>query len=380
MTVFGNGKIVTPDGVLDPGWIEVSGDRITGLGAGVPQGAVDIDLAGKIVVPGFVDIHTHGGGGTSYPDGDPSKAAAAALFHRSHGTTTTIASLVTAPGDVLERQIGALVEIAKDGLVAGIHLEGPWISVERRGAHDPSLVRPPTRDEVGRMLKLGDGHVRMVTLAPELPGGMDAVRQVIDANAVVAVGHSDASYEVVRSAIDAGATVATHLFNGMPPVHHRKPGPVVALLEDPRATVELIADGHHLHPGVIAVAVNAAGPDRVALVTDAMTAAGMSDGTYSLGGREVVVEDGLVMLPGAGTIAGSTLTMDAAFRFAVDKVGLSLVDAATCAATTPARVFGFSDVGVLRPGLRADLVVLSAELERVAVMQRGEFVYEEGLR
>ncbi|MBM7785324.1 N-acetylglucosamine-6-phosphate deacetylase [Tenggerimyces flavus] len=380
MTVFANGKIVTPDGVLEPGWIEVSGDRITGLGEGQPQGAVDVDLAGKVVVPGFVDIHTHGGGGTSYPDGDPEKAARAALFHRSHGTTTTIASLVTAPGDVLERQLGALVDVAKDGLVAGIHLEGPWISVERRGAHDPNIVRPPTRDEVGRMLKLGGGHVRMVTLAPELPGGMDAVRQVIDADAVVAVGHSDASYEVVREAIDAGATVATHLFNGMPPVHHRKPGPVVALLEDPRATVELIADGHHLHHGVIAVAVNAAGPDRVALVTDAMTAAGMSDGTYDLGGRTVVVEGGLVMLPEQNTIAGSTLTMDAAFRFAVQKVGLSLVDAAKCAATTPARVFGFSDVGALRDGLRADLVILDPALNRVAVMQRGEFVYEEGLR
>jgi N-acetylglucosamine-6-phosphate deacetylase len=380
MTTYANGKIVTPDGVLDPGWIEVSGDRIAALGTGQPQGAIDVDLAGRIVVPGFVDIHTHGGGGTSYPDGDPEKAARAALFHRSHGTTTTIASLVTAPADVLERQIGALVEIAKDGLVEGIHLEGPWISVERRGAHDPNLVRPPARDEVGRMLQLGGGHVRMVTLAPELDGGLDAIRQVLDANAVVAVGHSDASYDVVRSAIDAGATVATHLFNGMPPVHHRKPGPVVALLEDPRATVELIADGHHLHPGVIAVAVNAAGPDRVALVTDAMTAAGMSDGTYSLGGREVVVQDGLVMLPGADTIAGSTLTMDAAFRFAVQRVGLSLVDAATCASTTPARVFGLSDVGALRAGLRADLVILSPELERVAVVQRGEFVYEEGLR
>lgn len=380
MTVFGNGTIVTPDGVLDRGWLETSGDRIVGLGAGEPQGAVDIDLAGRVVVPGFVDIHTHGGGGFSYPDGDPEKASKAALFHRSHGTTTTIASLVTAPSDVLERQLGALVEVAKDGLIAGIHLEGPWISVERRGAHDPNLVRPPTRDEVGRMLSLGDGHVRMVTLAPELSGGLSAIEQVLDASAVVAVGHSDASYDVVRSAIDAGATVATHLFNGMPPVHHRKPGPVVALLEDPRATVELIADGHHLHPGVIAVAVNAAGPDRVALVTDAMTAAGMSDGTYHLGGREVVVENGLVMLPSSGTIAGSTLTMDGAFRFAVQRAGLSLVDAAKCASTTPARVFGLSDVGSLVAGLRADLVILSPELERVAVMQGGEFVYEEGLR
>lgn len=374
VTLLGNGRVVTPDAVLDPGWIEISGERIVEVGSGDPGRPLDIDLAGRVVVPGFVDTHVHGGGGASYLSATPEETATVVEFHRSHGTTTTFASLVSTTAEELERQVAALAELAADDVVDGLHLEGPWISEVRRGAHDPTVLRPPTTEELERLLALGRGTIRMVTLAPELPGALDAVRQIVDAGAVAAVGHSDATYEAVLAAVDAGASVGTHLFNGMPPLHHRKPGPVGALLEDPRVVVELVADGIHLHPATIDLAVRAAGPDRVSLVTDAMTAAGMGDGDYALGGQAVRVENGVARLADSDSIAGSTLTMDAAFRFVVQEVGLSLEQAARIASTTPARAFGLVDVGALRPGQRADLVVLDADLNVVAVMRCGSWV------
>lgn len=374
MTLLGNGRIVTPDAVLDPGWIEVDGDRIAGLGAGAPPRNPDRDLAGHIVVPGFVDTHVHGGGGATYTAAIADDTARVAAFHLSQGTTTTFASLVSTTAATLEHQVAVYADLVSDGAVAGIHLEGPWLSEVRRGAHDPAVLRPPAREEVARLLELGRSTIRMVTLAPELTGGLDAVRQVIDAGAVVAVGHSDAPYDVVIAAIEAGASVGTHLFNGMPPLHHRAPGPVGALLEDERVTVELIADGIHLHATTVELAVRAAGADRVSLVTDAMAAAGVGDGVYGLAGRTVEVVDGVARLAGGGSIAGSTLSMAGAFRFAVHKVGLPLEAAARMAATTPARTFGLTDVGALRAGLRADLVELDAELEVVRVMRGGAWV------
>nr|WP_202897849.1 N-acetylglucosamine-6-phosphate deacetylase [Actinopolymorpha pittospori] len=375
--MLANGKVVTPDAVLDPGWIEVVNERIVGVGEGIPARPADVDLAGRIVVPGFVDTHVHGGGGASYLTATLEDTARVAEFHRSHGTTTTFASLVSTTAEELERQVVATADLVVDGVVAGMHLEGPWISEARKGAHDPACLRPAERAELDRLLALGRGTIRMVTLAPELPGGLDAVRRVCEAGVVAAVGHSDADYTTVIDAVDAGATVATHLFNGMPPLHHRAPGPVGALLEDERVTVELIADGMHVHPGVIAVAARSAGADRVSLVTDAMAAAGMPDGVYNLGHRPVRVENGLVMLISGESIAGSTLTMDAAFRLAVQQAGQTLTQAARMASTTPARTFGLTEVGALQAGLLADLVVLDSELGTAAVMRRGSWVSGE---
>jgi N-acetylglucosamine-6-phosphate deacetylase len=377
VTLLANGKVVTPNAVLDPGWIEVVDDRIAGVGEGVPARPADVDLGGRIVVPGFVDTHVHGGGGASYLTATLEDTARVAEFHRSHGTTTTFASLVSTTAEELERQVVATADLVVDGVVAGMHLEGPWISEVRKGAHDPACLRPAERAELDRLLALGRGTIRMVTLAPELPGGLDAVRRVTEAGVVAAVGHSDADYATVIAAVDAGATVATHLFNGMPPLHHRAPGPVGALLEDERVTVELIADGMHVHPGVIAVAARSAGPDRVSLVTDAMAAAGMPDGIYNLGHQPVQVENGLVMLVSGESIAGSTLTMDAAFRLAVTQAGQTLTQAARMASTTPARTFGLTEVGALQAGLLADLVVLDSELGAAAVMRRGSWVSGE---
>ncbi|HET7519493.1 MAG TPA: amidohydrolase family protein, partial [Actinomycetes bacterium] len=271
--MLAGGRVVIPDQVLDPGWVEVVGDRLKAVGEGASPRPADVDLTGRLVVPGFVDLHVHGGGGGSYTNGDQQEAAEVAGFHRRHGTTTTMASLVSAELTELERVVAALADLVADGLLAGVHLEGPWLSPRQCGAHDPGLLRDPEGPEVERLLRAGRGTVRMVTLAPELDAGLAAVSRVVEAGAVAALGHTDATYAVTREALDAGATVATHLFNAMRPVHHREPGPVVALLDDPRATVEVIADGVHVHPAMVRRAVTTKGAGRVALVTDAMAAA-----------------------------------------------------------------------------------------------------------
>ena len=372
--------MVTPDGVLQPGWIRLDAGKIAAVGsASDPGPGGDVfDLGGAWVLPGFVDMHVHGGGGAAYTSGDPGEARAAAAFHRSHGTTTTLASLVTAEVDELERAVHGLAPLVAEGVLAGLHLEGPYLSPRHRGAHDGALLRTPDAGELDRLLAAGDGTVRMVTLAPELPGGLELVRRTVAAGAVAAVGHTDATYEQARSAFAAGARVATHLYNAMRALGHRDPGPVAAALEDERVTIELINDGVHLHDAVAALAVRTAGAGRTAFITDAMAAAGMPDGAYALGSLDVEVRHGEARLAGGGSIAGSTLTMDVALRRAVQVLGLPIADAARAAATTPARVLGLR-TGALEAGLDADLVVLDDELQLTAVMVRGEWA-GEGLR
>lgn len=361
-------------GVDEEGWLELAGGRIAAAGAGQPPRAPDHDLAGRWVVPGFIDVHVHGGGGASFGSEDVEDARRAIAFHRLHGTTTTLASLMTAPPDELERSLAGLADLVEAGELAGVHLEGPFLSAARCGAHDPRLLRAPAPEELSQLLAAGRGSVRMVTLAPELDGGLDAVRRVVGHGAIAAIGHTDASYELTRAAADAGATVATHLFNAMRPLHHRDPGPVPALLEDDRVTVELICDGVHLHPGLVHSVFALAGADRVALVTDAIAAAGAGDGEYELGGRGVRVENGVARLAGTGTLAGSTLTMDAALRVAVG-AGVPVADAARALSETPARLLGLGErVGALEPGMDADLVVLDDDLHVEAVMARGEWM------
>jgi N-acetylglucosamine-6-phosphate deacetylase len=372
--LLAGGRVVHRAGVAEDGWLELDDGRIAAAGAGAPARAPDRDFAGRWVLPGFVDVHVHGGGGASFASGDIAEARRAIGFHRRHGTTTTLASLMTAGLDELERSLSSLAGLVESGELAGLHVEGPFLSPARCGAHDARLLRAPARDDLARLLAASRGSVRMVTLAPELEGGLDAVRQVAGHGAIAAVGHTDAGYEATRDAIDAGATVATHLFNAMRPLHHRDPGPVPALLEDERVTLELICDGVHLHPGLVHSVLALAGPGRVALVTDAIAAAGAGDGVYELGGRDVRVEDGVARLAGADTLAGSTLTMDAALRVAVG-AGVTVADAARALSETPARLLGLHErVGALEPGMDADLVVLDDGLRVQAVMSKGAWL------
>ncbi|GAA1667439.1 N-acetylglucosamine-6-phosphate deacetylase [Kribbella yunnanensis] len=375
MTTYRVGRLVTPDDVLESAWIQVVDSDILAYGRrseGMPaDGKRPEDLGDVTVVPGFVDIHTHGGGGSSYSTTDPEEARKVAAFHAKHGTTTTMASLVTGPLDLLASQTACLADLVTDGIINGVHLEGPFLSEARCGAHEPTLLRDPVADDVAKVLS---DVVRMVTIAPELEHGLDAIRQVVDAGAVAALGHTDATYEQMIAGADAGATVATHLFNGMRPFHHRDPGPVGAAINDERLLLEVINDGMHLDPQVVRVALAAAGVHRIALITDAMEATGMGNGHYKIGNLEVDVKDGLATLSKPPhSIAGSTLTMDVAFRNAV-KAGTSLVDASRMASTTPAQAFGWYDVGSIETGRRADLVLLDDDYAVQKVMRAGAWL------
>jgi N-acetylglucosamine-6-phosphate deacetylase len=374
MPLIAAGTVVLERDVCEPGWVQTSGDRIVGCGAGSPPQPADVDLPDAVIVPGFVDIHVHGGGGATYTGGDIAEIQRAAGFHREHGTTTTLASLVTAsPGDLLAA-VRALASSARAGVIAGIHLEGPWLSTAHCGAHDHTQLRDPTPAEIDALLAAGDGAIRMVTLAPERPGSDDAITRLVDAGVVVALGHTDADYEQTRHAIDLGATIGTHLFNAMRPLHHREPGPALALLQDPRVTVELIADGVHVHPAMVRATIDAAGADRVALVTDATAAAGVADGEYRLGAVTVDVVDRVARVRGTSTIAGSTATMDRLFA-AVAARGpdrnAALAAAVRMTSTTPARAIGLDGAGSLHVGAEANLVALEPDYRVGAVMARG---------
>lgn len=392
-TVLTGARVVQPAGTVEDARLTVEDGRVASVAprdaaagrrddpsaprdGGEPAGT---DLRGHWIVPGFVDIHVHGGGGASFSGGTHEQARTVIDTHRGHGTTTMLASTVTGDLDDLARQAGVLAELAEDGELAGIHFEGPFISPHRCGAHQPSLLRDPEPADVRKLVEAGRGQTRMLTLAPELPGGLDSVRLLADSGVIAAVGHTDSSYDAVRDAIEAGATVATHLFNAMPVLAHRAPGPVAALLEDERITVELIDDGVHLHPAVLQLAFRHAGRGRIAFITDAMGAAGMGDGRYPLGPLEVDVRDGVARLVDGGSIAGSTLTLDTAFRRAVTVDGLPVADVVDALSATPARLLGAYDrIGSLEPGKDADLVVLDEDFALAGVMRKGAWIIEPG--
>jgi N-acetylglucosamine-6-phosphate deacetylase len=404
-TLLARGRVVTPDGVLSPGWIRLAGDLIDAVGPGEPPerqpaGLTITDLRGQWVLPGFVDMHVHGGGGTSFTAGPADDARRAAGFHRRHGTTTIVASLVTAPLADLEARAAMLAGLAREGVIAGIHLEGPFLSAIRCGAQDPRHMIAPDIAAFGRLHAAAAGQLRVITVAPELPGAIALIKAAAQAGVIAAVGHTDASADVTSAAVDAGASHATHLFNGMRPLHHREPGPVGALLDRAEVSCEVIADGVHLHDTAIRLVARASGPARLVLVTDAMAAAGMPDGSYQLGSMRVDVEGGVARLaagdnesrtvratapatgpsPGpAGAIAGSTATMASVVRHAI-AAGLPVTDVAAAASTTPARVLGLGDrTGALRPGLAADLVVCDEDFGLRAVMRHGEWLDSEPL-
>ncbi|MGV0625478.1 N-acetylglucosamine-6-phosphate deacetylase [Mycolicibacter minnesotensis] len=376
MTLIAAAAAVLDGQVCRPGWVSVTGGRISDCGAGPPPARPEWDFGAHLMVPGFVDMHVHGGAGVSY-DGSPAEIDRAAALHAGHGTTGGLASLVTAAPQALLAQVRTLAAATRRGVVDGIHLEGPWLSGAYCGAHDSRWLRAPEDAEIDALLAAGDGAIRMVTLAPELPGGIPAIRRLVDAGVVVAVGHTDADYDLTQAAIDAGASVGTHLFNAMRALRHREPGPIPALLSDPRVTVELIADGVHLHAGVIRHVVAAAGAGRVALVTDAMAAAGVGDGAFALGRLDVEVADGVARLRGTPTIAGSTATMDRLFAATVRLLGAddaALAAAAAMASATPARAIGLANSGRLAAGYAANLVALDDDLQVARVMRRGAWL------
>jgi len=368
-------RMLHDDGSLAAGWLVVEGSRIVSVGRGARPAdwrSGDEPITAKILSPGFVDGHCHGGSGSAFSDACPDAAMRTLRSQRLGGTTSVVASLVTGSLSDLRRQVDSLADLVDAGEVAGIHLEGPWLSPHFAGAHAPHLLREPTPHDIQGLLEAGRGHLRMVTLAPERPGGLDAVRQLSEAGVVAAIGHTDADFDTTRRAADAGASMVTHLFNAMRPVHHRAPGPAVAALNDERLVIELIADGHHVDREVLALAARSA-RGGFSLVTDAMAAALAPPGHYRLGELDVEVgSDGLPRLLGTEQIAGSTLTMERAVQ-TMAAVGLPLEATLAAATSVPAAAFGLTEVGQLTAGRRADLVLLSDGLEVQSVMRAGEW-------
>lgn len=370
--------LLTADRILFPdadspvaGHLEIEGETIVAATPG-PSLRRAVDHVTGIIVPGYVDVHSHGGGGASFITEDPAAAHQVLDAHRRHGTTTMVASLVTGSIPALKRQVATLAALVESGDLAGIHLEGPWLALKYKGAHPPQLLSDPRPEAVEALLEAGRGTVRMVTIAPERAGALESIRLLAAAGVVVAIGHTDADYDRCCAAIEAGARGATHLFNAMAPLRHRDPGPVLALWADPRVHLELIADGVHVRPELVAF-VMATEPHRVVLVTDAMAAAAGEDGDYVLGELPVEVRDGIARIAGTDTIAGSTLTLDRAVRTCV-AAGVPLAQAVRAATEVPADYLRLADVGRLAAGKRADLVVLADDLTVTRVMHRGSWL------
>ena len=360
-------------------WIANSGGVVIARGRGdgwkdraaSARGGV-IDAAGGYVAPAFADIHCHGAGGVSAEDG-PQAAETILDVHRGHGTGRLALSFVSDTIDGLCRSLSTGAEFVRgSAMVIGLHAEGPFLSPDFKGAHAPEVLTSPTPEAVEAILTAADGTLAQITIAPELPGALQAIERFSAAGVRVAIGHTAADYELAVRAFDAGASILTHACNAMPGIHHRAPGPILAAAEAGHVTVELINDGVHVLAPVARM-LHELVPGRIALITDAMAATGMSDGEYMLGSLPVAVEDSVARLVTAdgsvGSIAGSTLTMDEAVRRAVAEVGLSPFDAVQAASAVPLRALGLVPAGagessayLLAPGMSADLLLLEPDM------------------
>ncbi|MBA8989208.1 N-acetylglucosamine-6-phosphate deacetylase [Curtobacterium pusillum] len=350
-------RIVTATEDLRDGWLVVDDVGAVGaLGTGVPPRTDTAATVDGTIVPGLIDLHAHGALGHDFATCDVDGAVAAARHHRSRGTTSLIASVATGSVSDTAAALARLRPLVMDGTLAGLHLEGPWLSPARRGAHRADLLHAPTPPEVDTYLAAADGALRIVTLAPELPGALETVHRLVAAGVVVAIGHTDASADQTRRAIDAGATLVTHLFNGMPPLHHRTPGPVGVALTDDRVLLECIVDGHHLDATTVDL-VQRTAPGRIVLVSDAMSATGCGDGDHTIAGSAVSVRDGVALLADGSSLAGSTITVADAARRLLAR-GIPLTEVVRATAARPARLLGRP--APLTVGAPADMVLVDA--------------------
>jgi len=375
--------VITPDRELAPGWVLVDGGKIKDLGEGQgPEGDEVVDLAGLTLAPGFVDLHVHGGGGFSFDSGIGRDLDGYRRWVVSTGVTSFLATVIGGSVEGGLRSLKAIVgaKVADGAELLGCNLEGPFLNAERPGAIPPSWITAPDVETFESLFDASGGLLRLMTVAPEVPGAGEVIRAARDRGVAISVGHSDAIYDEAASAFEIDATHVTHAFNGMRPYHHREPGIVGAALDSGEATIEVIADGVHLHRGAVSMLVSAFGAERVALVTDATPLAGGTEGSVRLGGREATLRKGRVMLAD-GTIAGSAATMDGLIRNVVGWGVTDLAGAVRMASTVPSEVSGAGDrKGRIERGYDADLVALDAGLSVVRTWTGGVLRHEVKMR
>jgi len=358
-TALHNARVATPGGMLEGHCVVIEESRISAICQQAPNGAERIDLAGQLLLPGFIDVQVNGGGGRLFND-DPSVETISimAAAHRRFGTTGLLPTLISDNFSVIERAIAAVDAAIDSGVpgVLGIHIEGPFLSRSRRGIHLASMLQPFDDLFVEALCSARHGRT-LVTVAPECITP-EQIGRLVEGGVIVSAGHSDARYEIVRAAIDAGMTGFTHLFNAMSQLTNRAPGMVGAALEDSRTYAGIIIDGHHIHPATFRVGLNAKGVDRLMLVTDAMPTVGAASDEFMLQGRAIRLE-GDRLVSEEGVLAGSTLTMVAAVANAIEQGRIGLEDAVRMASTTPAHFLSLAgETGAIEPGLRADLVAM----------------------
>src|ERR1700721_2176414 len=379
------GRILTPQEELLNNVIVVEGGRITGIGhrdeVHIPPGAKDYVAAEMTVVPGFVDVHIHGAGGHDVMEATPQALDAITSTVARFGTTSIVATTVTAPVEETCRSLEGIASYVRNhekteentraaAEIVGVHLEGPFINKLRRGVHPPDSIALPSIEMLEQFRAAADGLVKIVTVAPEIPGALQLIARAVADGLVVAVGHTDADYDQARAAFEAGARHAVHVYNAMRPFTHRDPGVISAIMTDTDITAEIIADGVHVAAPAIQVLLGTKGFDTVLLVSDGTAARGMRDGNYRLGNIDVVVKNGVVR-NSEGKLAGSTLTLDHALRYIVE-LGVPFVDAIRMATILPARRLGVAGKkGIIAVGADADLVVLTPDLHVAGAMTAG---------
>ncbi len=380
-------RAFTPREEIADAVIVVDGKKIVSVGprdhVAIPAGATRREARDLTVAPGFVDVHIHGAGGRDVMEGSPEALATVTQTVARHGTTSLVATTVTASEERTSQAVAGIAASmqsraeasgpdrgAPQAEILGVHFEGPFISPARRGVHPAEWIVPPSIDLFARLLDAAQGAARILTLAPELPGALDLVAAACAAGCVVSLGHTDASYAQAMAAIDRGSRHATHVFNAMRPFAHRDSGVIGAVLASPLVTAELIADGVHVDQGAMRMLLAAKGPAKMILVSDGTAATGMPDGNYRLGTFDVTVSGG-VSRGEDGQLAGSTLSLDRALRNMLT-LGVPFADALAMLTENPARLLGFeARKGVLAPGADADLVFLDAQMQVAGVMTRG---------
>lgn len=384
ITAITGGTAVLPDREVPHALVLIVGEALVFAGpaaeAELPEGAERVDASGRYVLPGLIDTHVHGTHGDDVMLSGADGIRRISARFPQYGTTAWLPSTISARHGELVDAIRWCVEAQKNPAegaeIVGLHVEGPYINLKRKGAQPAEGVRDPDMGEVEELLQAAEGQMRVMTLAPELPGALELIRTLVARGVIASIGHTDATYDEALAGIQAGATHATHLFNAMRPLHHRDPGVIAACLNEPEVLAEVIPDGVHLDPRIVRLALRTKGPDRTALITDAFSATGLPDGEHTLGPHRVYVRGPLCTLED-GTIAGSILTMERAVRNAMEFARVSLVDAVRMSSLIPARIAGCADrKGSLEQGKDADVTLLDSEFRCRATWVRGRRVWD----